>query len=80
TSRLNEMLEKAIKMNHPPSYRGRVVAIKYVTQTGEAPPVFSFFCNYPKGIAENYRRYLNRQIRENFGFSNIPITLQFRKK
>ncbi len=80
TSDLNEMLEQAVKSNHPPSYRGRVVAIKYVTQTGQAPPVFTFFANYPKGIAENYRRYLNRQIRENFGFSNIPITLQFRKK
>ncbi|MFC1564330.1 ribosome biogenesis GTPase Der [candidate division KSB1 bacterium] len=80
TPKLNEMLERAVKINHPPSYRGKMITLKYVTQTGDAPPVFTFFVNYPKGVAENYIRYLHRQIRENFGFGSVPITLQFKKK
>ncbi len=80
TSKLNEMLETAIKLNHPPSYRARMVAIKYVTQIKAAPPVFTFFTNYPQGITESYKRYLTNKIREHFGFKGVPITVQFKKK
>ncbi len=80
TSRLNEVLQEAIRQQHPPTYRGRPVKIKYVTQVETAPPVFAFFCNYPEGIKEPYRRYLEKQIRAAFGFEGVPLTLVFREK
>lgn len=80
TSKLNEVMLKAIEGHRPPAYRNQFVKIKYVTQVRENPPVFAFFCNYPKGIQESYRRYLENQIREAFGFVGVPLTLVFKAK
>ncbi len=80
TSRLNEVMQKAIESHRPPSYRNQFVKIKYVTQVRENPPVFAFFCNYPKGIQESYRRYLENKIREAFGFEGVPLMLVFKAK
>ena len=80
TSKLNEALLPAIENHHPALHRGNRVKIKYMTQVRESPPVFNFFCNYPKGIAESYRRFLENRIRENFGFEGVPLTLVFKSK
>jgi GTP-binding protein len=80
TSQLNAVLEPIIEHTPPPSYRGHWVRIKYVTQIRTTPPLFGFFCNRPEGITTSYRRYLERALRENFGFSGVPIKMVFRKK
>jgi len=80
TSELNEVMNKAMQAHHPPSWNGRLVKIKYVTQVKAAPPVFAFFCNLPRGVREDYRRYLENQLREAFGFEGVPITLTFKQK
>jgi GTP-binding protein len=80
TSELNEVMLKAIERHHPPTYRNQFIKIKYVTQVRENPPVFVFFCNYPKGVHESYRRYLENQLREAFGFQGVPLTLVFKAK
>jgi GTPase len=80
TSRLNEVMLQAIERHHPPAYRNQFVRIKYVTQVRENPPVFVFFCNYPQGVRESYRRYLENQIREAFGFTGVSLTLVFKHK
>ncbi len=80
TAQLNEVMQEAIQRHRPPSYRGQLVRIKYVTQIREAPPVFAFFCNQPKGVGEAYERYLENQIREAFDFTGVPLTLVFKQK
>ncbi len=80
TSQLNDVLGPATERHHPPSYRGHYVKIKYVTQVRADPPVFNFFCNYPKGIGDAYRRYLENQIRAAFDFEGVPLTLVFKAK
>lgn len=80
TSRLNEVMLEAIARHHPPSYRNQHVKIKYVTQVRENPPVFAFFCNYPKGVHASYRRYLENQLRAAFGFAGVPLMLVFKAK
>ena len=80
TARLNEVVEKAVERQHPPSFRGAFINIKYASQVREAPPVFAFFCNHPEGVKESYRRYLENKIREAFGFEGVPLTLSFKKK
>lgn len=80
TSKLNEVMQEAIQKHHPPTHRNQPVRIKYVTQIREAPPVFAFFCNQPKGIGESYARYLENQLREAFDFTGVPLTLVFRQK
>ncbi len=80
TSKLNEVMLKAIESYRPPVVRGNSVSIKYVTQLPTHTPSIAFFCNYPDDIKTPYRNYLENKLRENFDFSGIPIRLFFRKK
>ena len=80
TSELNTIMQAALATHKPPTYRNQFVKIKYVTQVRDNPPVFAFFCNYPKGVHESYRRYLENKLREAFGFVGVPLTLVFKAK
>ena len=80
TSKLNTVMLGAIEASHPPTVKGKVVKIKYVTQLPTPTPVFAFFCNLPQYIKDPYKRYLENRLRENFDFSGVPIQLVFRQK
>ncbi len=80
TSRLNAIVEEAVQRHHPSTYRGHHVKINYATQARAEPPVFVFFCNYPQGIRDSYRRYLEGKIRAALDFTGVPLTLTFRRK
>ncbi len=80
TSRLNEVMLEAIDRYPPPAHRGRQIKIKYVTQLPTYYPAFAFFCNNPKHVRDNYKHYLENQLRKNFNFTGVPIGIFFRKK
>jgi GTP-binding protein len=80
TSKLNDVMQKAMDDYHAPVVRGHAVKIKFVTQLPTVVPSFAFFCNYPDDIKTPYRNYLENKIRENFDFSGVPIRIFFRKK
>ena len=80
TSDLNRFLQKAIAKFPPPSMDRREVKINYCAQVKNTPPVFAFFCNHPDSIPANYRQYLEKLFRRQFGFTGIPLSLKFRKK
>jgi len=80
TNELNTKLGADIKTYPPRSKSGREIKIKYITQVKAKPPVFAFFCNEPKLIDDNYRRYLQNKIRDHFSFSGVPILLSFKQK
>lgn len=80
TSELNEVLLEIIKKTPPPVVKDKVVRIKYVTQLPTYFPAFAFFCNLPQYVRENYQRFLENRIRENWDFSGCPIEIYFRKK
>ena len=81
TKELNNFLLKEIEKTPPAaSPSGKEVKIKYITQIGEHYPIFAFFCNYPKNVTENYKRFLEKLIRNQYGFSGVPITLSFKSK
>lgn len=80
TSKLNEILRKAVDQFHPPAVKGKHVKINYVTQLPLAVPAFAFFCNLPQYIKDPYKRYLENRLRENFNFGGVPVQLFFRKK
>ncbi len=80
TSKLNDIMLKAIESYHPPVVRGNQVKIKYITQLPTVVPSFAFFSNYPDDIKTPYRNYLENQLRANFKFSGVPIRVFFRKK
>jgi GTP-binding protein len=80
TSKLNDFLEKAIENHQPPSVKGKLVKINYMTQLPAPTPTFAFFTNFPKYIKEEYRNYLENRLREQFRFTGVPIRLVFREK
>ncbi|MEZ4775648.1 MAG: ribosome biogenesis GTPase Der [Bacteroidia bacterium] len=80
TNELNEQMLDAINRHHPPTSRGRIIRIKYVTQIPAKIPTFLFFTNHPQHIQESYKRYLENQLRERFGFTGVPVNLFFRQK
>lgn len=80
TSRLNDVMLKAIESYHPPVVRGNSIKVKYITQLPTVVPSFAFFCNYPDDIKTPYRNYLENKLRENFNYRGVPIRIFFRKK
>jgi GTP-binding protein len=80
TSQLNDVMQKSMQRYAPPSYRGREISIKYVTQLPIAYPAFAFYCNHPQHIKDPYKHYLENQIRQHFDFTGVPISIFFRKK
>jgi GTPase len=80
TSKLNEVMLKAMESYHAPVVRGHSIKIKYVSQLPTVVPSFAFFTNYPDDIKQPYRNYLENQMRQHFKFNGVPIRIFFRKK
>ncbi len=80
TSKLNEVMLKAVEAYHAPVVRGHTVKIKYVTQLPTHVPSFAFFTNFPDDIKMPYKNYLENQLRAHFNFKGVPIRIFFRKK
>jgi GTP-binding protein len=71
TAKLNAFLGDLVGANPPPVRGGKQPKIKFATQAGTCPPKFVVFAN---GFLENsYRRFIERRLREEFGFEGTPI-------
>lgn len=81
TAVVNEVLEEAARWHTPPTTRqGRQGKIYYGTQVTSRPPTITLFVNDPKLFGDNYRRYIERQFRQQLGFAGTPIRLLWRGK
>lgn len=80
TSKMNEVMLKAVEAYHAPVVRGHTVKIKYITQLPTVVPSFAFFTNYPDDIKTPYKNYLENQLRSSFDFKGVPVRIFFRKK
>ena len=80
TSKLNDIMLKAVENYHAPVVRGNAIKIKYVSQLPTPVPSFAFFSNYPDDIKQPYRNYLENQMRKAFPLEGVPIRIYFRKK
>jgi GTP-binding protein len=80
TSRLNEVVQEAIRRHNPTIFKGKVMKIYYATQTRVNPPTFVFFVNDPQALHFSYERYLENQLRYAFSFKGTGIRLQFRAR
>lgn len=80
TRKLNDLMLPVIENRPPPSSKGKFIKIKFCTQLTSKYPKFAFFCNHPKLIKDSYRRFLENQLRKNFNFEGVPISIFFRKK
>jgi GTP-binding protein len=80
TSRLNEVVQAAIRHHNPTVFRGKTLKIYYATQTRVNPPTFVFFVNDPQALHFGYERYLENQLRAAFSFKGTAIRMYFRAR
>ncbi len=73
TAELNAYVRQLVMETPPPARGGRAPKIKYVTQADVRPPRFVVFST---GFLEaGYRRFLERKLRERWGFGGTPIDI-----
>ena len=80
TQELNDFIKQISLQYSPPAIKGKNLKIKYMTQVHTSPPIFAIFSNFPDLFPVNYRRYIENQLRDRFGFEGVPIKLSFRLK
>jgi GTPase len=80
TSEVNDRLHRAVEKVQPPSPRGRPVKFFYATQVGHHPPKILIFVNRPGDIPENYRRYVENNLREEMGWDGVPLRIIYRRR
>lgn len=81
TGVLNVVLQEAVGWRTPPSKKnGKKGRIFYATQAGTKPPTFVLFVNDTDCFQEDYRNYIEKQLRQNIGFQGTPIRLFWRGK
>ncbi len=80
TGMLNDLVNEAVAMVQPPSDKGKRLKIYYMTQAGIKPPSFVVFVNDLELFHYSYERYLENQLRKNFGFEGTPIRFIHRQR
>lgn len=81
TAKLNEVMLPLIEAFPPQSVKGKYIKIKYCNQIPDTQiPSFVFYANLPQYIRENYRRFLENKIRENWTLTGTPINIFIRQK
>ncbi len=73
TGILNDVLTEALAMNQPPAEKGRQLRIYYMTQVSVKPPTFVIFVNNSELLHFSYKRYIENQLRDAFGFKGTTI-------
>jgi GTP-binding protein len=75
TSKINAVIHKAQDAHPHPSHAGRQLKMFYGTQVRSDPPTFMIYVNDPTLMHFSYLRYLENQIREEYGFLGTPIRI-----
>ena len=71
TAKLNSWIGDLIAQTPPPVRSGKQPKVLFATQAGTRPPRFVLFTS---GFLEaGYRRFIERRLREDFGFVGTPI-------
>jgi GTP-binding protein len=76
TARLNSWISDLVAQTPPPVRGGKQPKILFATQAGTRPPRFVLFTS---GFLEaGYRRFIERRLREDFGFAGTPVEVSVR--
>lgn len=80
TGLLNKIINEAYAMTPPATVRGKRLKILYSTQINTQPPTFVMFTNNGDLMKDHYKRYLEKKLREAFGFFGTPIRIALRER
>jgi GTP-binding protein len=81
TSQLNTWLRGAVTTHPPAGLKNRTPKLNYITQETDNPtPAFKIFGSHTRFIHWSYRRFLERSLRQSYGFAGTPVQLWFIEK
>lgn len=80
TGELNSFLQKIIRKHLPASAKFKKPKFLYATQAETSPPKFVLFFRHPENLHFSYPRYLENEIRKEYGFIGTAINLKFKGK
>ena len=78
TAELNAFLGDLVAATPPPVRGGKQPRILFATQPGVAPPRFVLFTTGP--LEASYRRFIERRLREQYGFRGTPIDISVKTR
>ncbi|MEI8129480.1 MAG: ribosome biogenesis GTPase Der [bacterium] len=80
TGLLNKIINDAYAMNPPSTVKNKRLKILYSTQINTQPPTFVMFTNNGDLMKDHYKRYMEKKLREAFGFFGTPIRIALRER
>ncbi len=80
TGLLNKIINDAYAMNPPSTVKNKRLKILYTTQINTQPPTFVMFTNNGDLMKDHYKRYMEKKLREAFGFFGTPIRIALRER
>jgi GTP-binding protein len=80
TGILNKIINEAYAMTPPSTVKNKRLKILYTTQINTQPPTFVMFTNNGDLMKDHYKRYLEKKLREAFGFFGTPIRIALRER
>ncbi|MCA9835503.1 MAG: ribosome biogenesis GTPase Der [Trueperaceae bacterium] len=80
TGEMNRWMEIWTQRQSPPNFKGKPLKLLYTTQADVAPPTFVMSVNNENFVTRPYEQYLLNRIREDLGFSEVPIRLIFKSR
>lgn len=80
TGILNKVISEGYAMNPPSTIKGKRLKILYSAQINTQPPTFVFFTNNGDLMKDHYKRYMEKKLREAFGFFGTPIRISVRER
>ena len=80
TSLFNKVILEAYTLNPPIIEKNKRLRIYYATQVGVEPPEFVIFVNDSTIVKPSYKRYLEKKLREAFGFNGVPFRVFFKNR
>lgn len=78
TRKLNDLLQTIVAKHPPAGLKNTHPKLRYIVQTDVSPPWFVIYGSNLKFIHWSYKRYIERNIRDNFDFIGTPIKFSFR--
>lgn len=81
TAELNRWLREVVDKHPPAGLKNRAPKLNYMVQEDDNPiPAFKIFGSHTKFLHWSYKRYLERNLRERYGFEGTPVQLWFIEK
>src|SRR6185503_19313102 len=78
TGQLNQFITSVVQATPHPVRGGRSPRVLFCTQAGTRPPRFVLFTSGP--LDPGYVRFVERKLRDQFGFEGSPIDISVRPR